>query len=251
MAGFILYEGASLYDGKPIVVIATMESGNVKTGDMIQSWILLQDVNPIEASRTGLDSSICGNCPHMGKPSDKATGWAKSRSCYVNLLHGPLGIWKAYRKGSYPVATPYQLSNLARDRYVRLGSYGDPSAVPLDVWLELVRHSKGWTAYTHASQNPMPDLLMTSADSLGQAQSAWMKGERTFRVVQSVDEVAKGKEVLCPASAEAGKRSTCETCRLCNGAASKASAKHGRSSAAKSIAIVAHGNGRKHVVHAS
>lgn len=241
MAGFILYEGASLYDGKPIVVIATMESGNVKTGDMIQTWILLSgDVNPIEASRKGLDSSICGNCPHMGKPSDKATGWAKSRSCYVNLLHGPLGIWKAYRNGSYPKATPYQLMNLARDRMVRVGSYGDPSAVPLDVWLELVRYSKGWTAYTHASQNPMPDLLMTSADNLGQAQAAWMKGERTFRVVSSVDEVAKGREVLCPASKEAGQRSTCESCRLCNGAASKA----------KSIAIVAHGNGRKHVAHA-
>ena len=238
MAGFILYEGASLYDGKPIVVIATMETRNAKTGaGMIQTWILLQDVNPIEASRTGQDSSICGDCPHMGKPSDKATGWAKERSCYVNLLHGPLGIWKAYRKGSYPKASPYQLMNLARDRYARLGSYGDPSAVPLDVWLDLVRYSKGWTAYTHAGVNPMPDLLMTSADTLGQAQAAWMKGERTFRVVSSVDDVAKGKEVLCPASKEAGQRSTCESCRLCNGAASKA----------KSIAIVAHGNGKKHI----
>ena len=237
MAGFILYEGPSLYDGKPIVVIATMESGNVKTGDMIQTWILLQDVNPIEASRTGQDSSICGTCPHMGKPSDKATGWAKARSCYVNLLHGPLGIWKAYRKGSYPKATPYQLTTLAKDRYCRVGSYGDPSAVPLDIWLELVRYSKGWTAYTHASQNPMPDLLMTSADNLGQAQAAWAKGERTFRVIQSVNDVVKGKESLCPASAEAGRRSTCESCRLCNGSASKA----------KSIAIVAHGNGRKHI----
>ena len=237
MAGFILYEGPSLYDGKPIVVIATMDSKNAKTGSMIQSWVMLQDLNPIEASRTGKDSSICGNCPHMGKPSDRETGWAKERSCYVNLLHGPLGIWKAYKKGRYPKATPYQLMNLARDRTVRVGSYGDPSAAPLDVWLDLVRHAKGWTAYTHASQNPMPDLLMTSADSLGQAQSAWAKGERTFRVVSAVSDVVKGNEVLCPASKEAGQRATCETCRLCNGAASKA----------KSIAIVAHGNGKKHV----
>lgn len=237
MAGYILYEGPSLYDGKPIFVIATMESGNVKTGDMIQTWILLQDVNPIEASRTGQDSSICGNCPHMGKPSDKATGWAKERSCYVNLLHGPLGIWKAYKKGSYPKATPAQLEALATNRMIRIGSYGDPAAVPVSIWQTLVRHAKGWTAYTHASQNPMPDLLMTSADTLGQAQAAWLKGERTFRVVQSVEDVSKGKEVLCPASVEAGRRSTCESCRLCNGAMTKA----------KSIAIVAHGNGKKHI----
>lgn len=237
MAGFILWEGASLYDGKPIVVIATLDSRNQKTGSMVQTWILAQDVNPIEASRTGQDSSICGNCPHMGKPSDKVTGWAKERSCYVNLLHGPLGIWKAYKKGAYPRATPAQIESLATDRMVRIGSYGDPAAVPVSIWQALVRHAKGWTAYTHASVNPGVDMLMTSADTLGQAESAWDRGERTFRVVSSVQELIKGKEALCPASEEAGRRSTCESCRLCNGALSKA----------RSIAIVAHGNGKKHI----
>jgi hypothetical protein len=241
MAGFILWEGASLYDGKPIVVIATMESGNVKTGDMVQTWILRQDINPIEASRTGEDKSICGDCPHMGKPSDKAKGWAVKRSCYVNLLHGPLGIWKTYQAGKYPKVNPFLLSELCRDRMVRIGSYGDPSAAPLNGWKELVRHAKGWTAYTHASRNPLPDMLMTSADNIGQAQAAWERGERTFRVVSAVTDLIKGKEALCPASKEAGQRSTCEACKLCNGALSKA----------KSIAIVAHGNGKKHAIAAA
>jgi hypothetical protein len=241
MAGFILWEGASLYDGKPIVVIATMNSDNGKTGDMVQTWILRQDVNPIEASRTGEDKSICGDCPHMGKPSDKAKGWAVKRSCYVNLLHGPLGIWKTYRAGKYPHATPYQLATLAAGRMVRVGSYGDPSAAPMAIWQAFTRHAKGWTAYTHASRNPLPDMLMTSADNLGQAQAAWERGERTFRVVSAVTDLIKGKEALCPASKEAGQRSTCEACRLCNGALSKA----------KSIAIVAHGNGKKHAIAAS
>lgn len=237
MPGFILFEGASLYDGKPIVVIATMESGNVKTGDMVQTWILRQDVNPIEASRTGEDSSICGNCPHMGKPSDKATGWAKNRSCYVNLLHGPLGIWKAYQKGSYPRVSALSLPYLCEGRMVRVGSYGDPAAAPMGLWRDLVSKAKGWTAYTHASQNPLPDMLMTSADSLSQAQAAWNRGERTFRIVSAVADLVKGKEALCPASKEAGQRATCESCKLCNGALSKA----------RSIAIVAHGNGKKHI----
>lgn len=237
MAGFVLYEGPSLYDGKPIVVIATMDSGNVKTGDMVQTWILRQDINPIEASRTGADSSICGNCPHMGKPSDKATGWAKERSCYVNLLHGPLGIWKAYRNGSYTRILPESFAAIVSGRMIRIGSYGDPAALPLSIWQAIVTQAKGWTAYTHASRNPLPNMLMTSADSLGQAQVAWNNGERTFRVVSDVAEVVKGKEVLCPASKEAGQRATCASCRLCNGAMSKA----------KSIAIVAHGNGKKHI----
>ena len=237
MTGFILYEGASLYDGAPVVVIATLASGNVKTGDMIQTWILRQDIDPIQASRTGQDSSICGNCPHMGKPSDKATGWAKNRSCYVNLLHGPNGIWKEYKKGSYKVATQKQIESFTADRMLRVGSYGDPAAIPVAIWQNLVRYSKGWTAYTHANVNPLPDMIMTSADSLGQAESAWNKGERTFRIVSNVSEVIKGKEALCPASKEAGQRATCASCRLCNGSLSNA----------KSIAIVAHGNGKKHI----
>lgn len=237
MAGFILWEGASLYDGKSIVVIATMESRNAKTDNMVQTWILRQDINPIEASRTGEDSSICGNCPHMGKPSDKATGWAKGRACYVNLLHGPLGIWKAYRNGSYPRVSPIAFAGLVSGRMVRVGSYGDPAAVPVTVWQAIVAQAKGWTAYTHASQNPLPDMLMTSADSLSQAETAWAKGERTFRIVSAVADLVKGKEALCPASKEAGYRSTCESCKLCNGAMSKA----------RSIAIVAHGNGKKHI----
>jgi hypothetical protein len=82
----------------------------------------------------------------------------------------------------------------------------------------------------------MPYKIMTSADSLAQAQSAWDRGERTFRVIKSLDQVIKGREVICPASEEMGKRATCETCKLCAGASVKG----------KSVAIVAHGiNKRK------
>ena len=39
--GYILYEGPSALDGAPIVVIATMETSNAKTGAMVQTWILV------------------------------------------------------------------------------------------------------------------------------------------------------------------------------------------------------------------
>ena len=51
-----------------------------------------------------------------------------------------------------------------------------------------------------------------------------------------VSELVRGREILCPASEEAGKRTQCASCLLCGGASVKA----------KSIAIVAHGAGRKH-----
>ena len=47
--GFILYRGPSILDGTPIVVVATMKTANPKTGDMIQTFILVDNMSPIEA----------------------------------------------------------------------------------------------------------------------------------------------------------------------------------------------------------
>jgi hypothetical protein len=54
--GYILYQGPSAIDGKPIVVIATgfaSKSNNGKTGDMIQTWIIRQDIAPHLAVKSG------------------------------------------------------------------------------------------------------------------------------------------------------------------------------------------------------
>ena len=44
MAGGIVWEGDSLLTGDPIVVVATWDSKNPKTGDMVPMYILLADV---------------------------------------------------------------------------------------------------------------------------------------------------------------------------------------------------------------
>ena len=236
---YVIYDGPSLIDGKPIVAIAQVKTGNRKTGDMVQTWILRSDIDPITASRTGEDSSICGDCPHKGKPSDKATGWAVGRSCYVNLLFAPNGVYKAYKRGAYPTAQGHDaIRAIGLLRGVRLGSYGDPMAVPEYVWRSLTSGAEFVTAYTHGA-NAMPDMIMTSADNATQAKEAWDKGERTFRVISALDKLIKGKEVLCPASEEAkaasGKAVTCAACKLCGGNSIKA----------KSVAIVAHGASKR------
>ncbi len=38
--GHIIYEGPSLINSKSIVVVATQQSNNLKTGNMIQTYIL-------------------------------------------------------------------------------------------------------------------------------------------------------------------------------------------------------------------
>ena len=233
----ILYRGPSLINGKPIVALAQSESTNSKTGNMVQTFILSDEMDPLTASRTGADESICGACPHRGTPNDNDKGQATNRTCYVTLAHAPLGKYKALKKGVYgnAVATRLDMAAFGAGKGVRLGTYGDPCAVPNSIWQSLTRRAEYQTAYTHGAVNPWPQGIMTSADSVPQAQAAWDKGERTFRVVASVADIIKGKEVLCPASEEAGRKATCATCKLCGGASIKA----------KSVAIPAHGTSKR------
>ena len=47
--------GYILHETKDVVVIATMESVNEKTGDIIQIWILYRHESPVEAVKSGND----------------------------------------------------------------------------------------------------------------------------------------------------------------------------------------------------
>ena len=99
LRGVILYRGPSQLDGKPIVAIATLKTYNEKTGDMVQTWILREDVAPTVAINTGDDVSVCGNCPLRGRLEN---GRNVGRACYVQVRNAPRAMWHAYRAGRYP-----------------------------------------------------------------------------------------------------------------------------------------------------
>ena len=222
----IIYNGPSLLDGKPIVVIATYSNRNKKTGHVVQTYILRSDINPLEASKTGADFSICGSCPMRGEvTTDPQRKQAKGRRCYVNLGQGVLIVYKAFLRGVYQEGDP---RTMGRGRFVRVGTYGDPGAVPSRVWDELLAECETWTAYSHQS-GWRPDIAMQSADDYAQALAHWKNGHRTFRVIADLGDLDRANEALCPASKEAGRRAQCTACKLCRG-----------SSKAKSIAIVEH-----------
>ena len=227
----ILYEGPSLIDGQPIVAIATYSDKNTKTGLMVQTYILCQNIDPRDANKTGQDFSICGTCPLKGIPTlDPKRKLAEKRTCYVRIDQGSLIVWKAYQNGSYPKTN--KISELGRGRMVRLGTYGDPAAVPSYVWHQLLEEAIGHTAYSHQNDIIPIDkkIFMGSADSLEHAKKFWNDNIRTFRVIQNLDEI-QDNEILCPASKEAGRKSTCAKCKLCSGTSSNSK---------KSIAIVQH-----------
>ena len=220
--GIILWQGKSLLDGERIAVVATGifgKSENVKTGDMIQTYIIRRDIHPMLARRLGEDKSICGDCKHK-----------EQSTCYVNLCHGPIGVFNALVDGSYRHFQDGDL-DLFAERNVRIGSYGDPAAVPYDIWHNLCMASKGYTGYTHQWNNKKTDqrlknLCMASVDSITGYNKEYAKargmGWRTFRVFAgdkdiSIYDEKLDDEIVCPASKEAGVLTDCNKCNLCCG----------------------------------
>jgi len=210
--GFILYEGKSSIDSKPIVCIGTLKTDNPKTGNMIQTWIIRSDINPIEAIYNGEDYSVCGDCKHRGDNG-------RDRSCYVVVGQAVGRVYRAYKNNKYSVLSDEVLNKVTRNRMIRLGAYGNISAIPYEITSKLVENSLGYTGYVHnylTCDQRFRNICMASVDSDTEYLSAKALGWRAFRVRGSDEPLLKG-EFSCPASEEAGHRLTCENCLACSG----------------------------------
>lgn len=236
--GYIAYEGPSEIDGRPIVVIVNKLQGsdNAKTGaDLVQTFIIRSDVNPVIALKTGDDVSICGQCAHRPALASE-TGDAP---CYVNVGRSVRSVFEAYMRGRYVKAAPGALRRILAGRKIRLGTYGDPAAAPVAMWQEITADAAGVVGYSHQWQSIGFDhaawapLVMASADNIDEAAQANLYGMRVFRVSVGIDRQAG--EVTCPASAEGGKKATCDTCMLCGGT----------TKAARDVVIADHAVGHK------
>ena len=227
----ILYRGPSCFDpDRTIQVIITgddRKSKNRKTGGgMLQSWILDTETDPVEAVDSGLDDSYCGSCPlGPGAPAGK-------RVCYVVPCQAPMAVWKKADRNGYDLASWPQFYL----KSMRLGSYGDPAAVPDVVWRKTTMNLSRWTGYTHSwrtTEQSRAEYLMASCDSREDRTEAKSKGWRTFRVLREHEEKEIG-EIYCPASLG---KTTCDSCHLCQG-----TMRNG-----PDIAIKAHGNGKSNL----
>jgi hypothetical protein len=203
--GFVMYLGPSLLDGAPIVVVGTIKTKNRKTGDVLQVWIMRADMAPNEAVTSGADESICGNCPRRHYHGG---------NCYVIPWQAPLAAFRAWQRGSYSEdMDPRELAGIT----VRLGAYGDPAAVPFEVWAYWTKHAANVLSYTHQARRPAFDRRLArfsqiSADTLQQARRYWAQGFRTYRVLNHLEEPTE-EETLCPSLDGV----SCLDCGACNG----------------------------------
>lgn len=250
----VIYTGPSMLDDAPIVALATLGSSNVKTGPMVQVWIMRADMRPVDASKASADRSVCGDCPRRH---------SLGGDCYVLIHNAPQSTWKAWERAGKPEGDIADAAaRIAKDaiRYgVRLGAYGDPAAVPFHVWRDLfaalpagVKH----TGYTHqwratlfpsamayAHRDWCRANLMASCDTPSEATLARAAGWRYFLAMMPGQRQPEGS-IECLADREGSKR-TCETCGICDGTAGKPSRisvyinEHGARSGAKAKRVAA------------
>ena len=152
------------------------KTSNKKTGDMIQTWILYDGIEPHKAFKIKeYGETVCGNCPHAGY---------NNNSCYVKWFHAPLNVYKAYKNNRYD----YFDGNyeIFRDKSIRFGSCGDPTLIPIDIVKKIIEVSKNHTGYTHQWINkfalPYKGLFQASVDSFDEYLKANSLGFKCFYV---------------------------------------------------------------------
>ena len=200
MTGCIQYEGPSMINGEPIVVVVTDGSRNRATGNLLQQWILPANVEPHVAAKTGDDEAVCGDCILRGG------------ACYVRKHQAPLAVHRAYYRGAYGD----DWRSLVADRKFLFGADGDPSALPHSLIVETIDLASAHVGYTQRwSENPqLTPYLMASTHTLEDTLRAQLLGWRTYRT-RAPWEGREHGEADCPKSTGL---MTCERCMGCNGA---------------------------------
>ena len=232
-AGFILYRGPSLIGTGTVTAIATLESSNIKTGNMIQVWILPDDRDPLAALQSNTNAAACGVCPLQGW-FDKQRGKLVDRVCYVNVGQAPKQIYRSLKSGRYAEYDHAQHADYLRGREIRIGAYGDPAALPTSLVRYLSRIGSSWTGYSHQlfwidqrRAKALSRVLMASCHTPAQHAEAKRRGWRSFVAIRP-EQARPDGAVECPNYSHGVQ---CRDCRLCQGTSKRA----------RDIYVIAHG----------
>ena len=212
-------------------------SKNSKTGPVVQLHILDKERNPVDAQSTGDDSAVCGTCAHRHIEAQKKNANEADGHCYVETARAELSTWRAHYGNE---VEPFNAVDALSRSGLRLGAYGDPAMLPEKVIRRLCavankfrQNHTGFTQRWRLKSNQwLRFFCMASVRSADEAQQAHDLGWRTFRIRSKTEPIEPG-EITCPASKEAGRRTTCQRCVLCDGMRSESDSR-------KHIVIIRH-----------
>ena len=226
----------SWHDGKNLFVIRRGKTTNAKiakpTDQVVQTYTFsLSQVayvrchvefgiklSPSEFFKR--DATNCLDCPLSGNSGNG--------KCYTHKYmqySGFISMLKSIvKQGAFAGLDNCKRDDILRmcerSDYLRFGTYGEPSLLPLDLVADMVEACPGqWTGYTHQARKswaqPYRDYFMASAHSDKDAAS--ITGWRSFVCLEPDDQ---STAVQCPASKELS-LTTCSACGLCSGVTGK------------------------------
>lgn len=173
-----------------------------------------------------LDAKNCFDCPFSVNSNQ---GGAKCYTHKVMQYSGFVSMLKSIVKEfstlnkipNYSNVDSDKLTAMATNRYVRFGTYGEPSVHPIELVKTLTNVAKSWTGYTHQyfRKPEYANFFMASTHNEIQAKTAMDKFN--YRSFIATDDNSDTTAVICPASNEAGFKSNCADCGLCSGTMGK------------------------------
>lgn len=174
------------------------------------------------------DGDVCLDCPYaMSNGAELKGCYTHKRMQYSGMLSQLRSIGAKYKSwGEIPQYSDQigaDVVKMCNGRYVRFGTYGEPSLIPISLLRCISVVAKTWSGYTHQWEKPWAyyyrDFFMASTHDVEQTKTAETMGWRAF-----MDDSTHTKHdgmVNCPASSEAGFKSTCSKCALCSGVRGK------------------------------
>lgn len=166
------------------------------------------------------DEPVCLDCPFA------VNNGAKVSSCYTHKYMQYSGFLSSLKAIGRRYKSFYDIPELDVDmcrkiiamclgRYVRFGSYGEPTLIPFGLVEDMCAAADRWTGYTHQYvRHPnFADYFMASTHGAVDTMIAESLGYRCFASThERIDTMTH-----CPASKESGKLSNCSKCWLCSG----------------------------------
>lgn len=214
-------------DGDNIFVVRKGSTSNKKITDgshLVQTYTFSVDQWKLATTSKGfgmkkffeLDGANCRDCPFSGNSGNGG--------CYTHKFNQYVGFLSMLRSIDKTDLTPLTVAKqsecqeMARNTYVRFGTYGEPSLLPIKLVRKMAAVASSYTGYTHQWNNDWAKeyakYFMASTHGKLSTKLAKSKGFRSFIAIDGQNEV---DAVQCPASKEAGFKSNCASCGLCSG----------------------------------